>query len=166
MPEADRVNKIAAKLIHSLEEILKYSQLNNTPELVKGNEFADDEEDDDVDNSYGEFSDDDNDGDEGSHDNAITSRNLLRNINAKRHELSSIDSIEQAQVVHKHSKNVVKSLQELLLITRKLKENWILEYNENESNVLSDEVLQKAKEDNDKKKEQLKSCIQDMLENI
>lgn len=165
MSEADRVNKIGAKLIHSLEEILKYSQLNNTPELVKGNEFADDDEDDD-DNSYSEFSEDDNDGEEGSHDNAITSRNLLRNINAKRHELSSIDSIEQSQVVHKHSKNVVKSVQELLVITRKLKEDWILEYNDNESIVLREDEIQKAKENNDKKKEQLDTCIKDMLENI
>ena len=172
MSDIERVDKIAAKLIHSFEEILKYTQLNNTPELVKNNTFeADDDADEDYnDDSFEAYSDDEMEGEQGNaenaHNNDITTRNLLRNINAKRHEISSIDSIEQVQVVHKHAKNVVKSLQELLLITRQLKESWILEYNAGKKNIITDEQLQKATEENNTNKEYLKTCIHDVLANI
>ncbi|XBW34555.1 hypothetical protein QEN19_000117 [Hanseniaspora menglaensis] len=161
MIELEIINKIAGKLLHSYEEILKYSQLNNTPELVQHNENEESEDEDE----YSEYSDDE-DIDTNAHSNDITSRNLLRNINAKRHEISSIDAIEQIQVVHKHSKNVVKSLQELLLITRQLKEDWILESHKKIEYTINDEELKILEEENKKKKKDLTDCINDILQHI
>lgn len=122
MSELQKVDNIASKLLLSIEEILKYSQLNNTPELIKNSNTVNDEKEDVGMESESE----DEEKDEDSEENDILTRNLLRNINAKRHEVASIDSIEQVQVLHKHSKNAVKSIQELLLITKNLKEKWAL----------------------------------------
>lgn len=156
MSDLQKVDTISNKLITSIEEILKYTQLNNTPELVKNNDPENNlnEDDEDVDM----YSDEGEEDGEESHQNDILTRNLLRNINAKRHEVASIDSIEQIQVLHKHSKNVVKSIQELLLITKHLKERWALKHNKNlETGEMSLESLEKMNESNE---QEIKACIE------
>lgn len=158
MSEIQKVDTISNKLISSIEEILKYTQLNNTPELVKNNDPENEvnEENEDF-NMYSDEEEEDEEGD-GAHQNDILTRNLFRNINAKRHEVASIDSIEQIQVLHKHSKNIVKSIQELLLITKHLKEKWALKHEESlEENETSLEAVQKT---NDNNEEEIKACIE------
>lgn len=165
MSQIDRVNKIAAKLLHSYEEILKYSQLNNTPELVENN-VPQEEDDEEENEEYGGYYDEEEDDeDDSAETNDVITRNLLRNINAKRHEMSSIDGIEQIQLAHKHSRNVVKSLQELLLVTRNLKEKWILEFNKTALDF-NDIKLEEEDALNQRKKEELSACIHDILANI
>ena len=156
MSDLQKVDTISNKLISSIEEILKYTQLNNTPELVKNNDFENNlnEEDEDVDM----YSDEGEEDSEESHQNDILTRNLLRNINAKRHEVASIDSIEQVQALHKYSRNIVKSIQELLLITKNLKERWALKHNKDlEAGETSLEILEKMNERNEK---EIEACIE------
>ncbi|KAL6930303.1 uncharacterized protein HGUI_01856 [Hanseniaspora guilliermondii] len=155
MSELQKVDNIANKLLLSIEEILKYSQLNNTPELVKNNNTEDDEEDD-IDME----SESDDEEDENSNENDILSRNLLRNINAKRHEVASIDSIEQIQVLHKHSRNVVKSIQELLLITKNLKEKWALK--DVPRSINNENTESNTETTNDVNANEIKSCIENI----
>lgn len=155
MSELQKVDNIANKLLLSIEEILKYSQLNNTPELVKNNNTEDDEEDD-IDME----SESDDEEDENSNENDILSRNLLRNINAKRQEVASIDSIEQIQVLHKHSRNVVKSIQELLLITKNLKEKWALK--DVPRSINNENTESNTETTNDVNANEIKSCIENI----
>lgn len=156
MSELQKVDNLASKLLLSIEEILKYSQLNNTPELVKNN-ITENDEAEDV-NMESESEDDEED--ENSEENDILTRNLLRNINAKRHDVASIDSIEQIQVLHKHSKNVVKSIQELLLITKNLKEKWALKHVP--SSYSSENVDGDTDASNDVNAKEIKTCIENI----
>lgn len=156
MSDLQKVDTIASKLLLSIEEILKYSQLNNTPELVKNSNTENDEKED-VDMESESEEDDD---EENSEKNGILTRNLLRNINAKRHEVASIDSIEQVQVLHKHSKNFVKSIQELLLITKSLKEKWALKHVPRKYS--SENIGGDAKTSNDVNAKEIKTCIENI----